>query len=108
MKVDIMGIIKLNLATRFVLELQEVFYLPLIRRNLLSISLSDSQGYSFLFANNKVEIYKDVKVVGFGTLCGNLYGLDLFNNGLNYSVNYVVDSIVASERPRANDNFSML
>ena len=26
-------------------------------------------------------------MVGFGTLCGNLYRFDLFNNGLNYSVN---------------------
>ena len=37
-KVDIMGIIKLNLATRYVLELQGVSYVPSITRNLLSIS----------------------------------------------------------------------
>ena len=55
-KVDIMGIIKLKLATGYVLELQEVSYVPSIRRNLLSISLLDSQGYSFLFGNNKVEM----------------------------------------------------
>ena len=35
-KGDIMGIIKLKLATRYVLELQEVSYVPSIRRNLLS------------------------------------------------------------------------
>ena len=46
-----------------------------MRRNLLSISFLDSQGYNFLFGNNKVEMYKDGKVVGFGTLCGNLYRL---------------------------------
>ena len=66
-KVDIMGIIKLKLATGYVLELQEVSYVPSIRRNLLTISLLDSQGYSFLFGNNKVEMYKDGKVVGSGT-----------------------------------------
>ena len=67
-KVDIMRIIKLKLATGYVLELQEVSYIPSIRRNLLSISLLDSQSYSFLFGNNKVEMYKDGKVIGFGTL----------------------------------------
>ena len=34
-----MGLIKLKLATGYVLELQEVSYVPSIRRNLLSISL---------------------------------------------------------------------
>ena len=107
-KLDIMGIIKLKLAIGYVLESQEVSYVPSIRRNLLSISLLDSQGYNFLFKNNKVEMYKDGKVVGSGTLCGNLYRLDLFSNGLNYSVNFVVAPIVASKRPRVNDNFSKL
>ena len=46
-KVDIKGIIKLKLATRYVLEIQEVSYVTSIRRNLLSISLLDTQGYTF-------------------------------------------------------------
>ena len=41
-KMDITRIIKLKLATRYVFELQEVSYVPSIRRNLLSISLLDS------------------------------------------------------------------
>ena len=49
-------------------------------------------------------MHKDDKVVGFGTLCGNLYRLDLFNNGPNFSVN----SVVASKRLRANNDSSML
>ena len=61
-----------------------------------------------MFGNKKVEMYKDGKVVGFGTLCGNLYRLDLFNNGFNYSINFVVAPIVASKHLRANDNSSML
>ena len=64
-KVDIMGIIKLKLATRYILKLQEFSYVPSIRINLLSISLLDGQGYSFLFGNNKVEMYKEGKVVVF-------------------------------------------
>ena len=48
-KVDIMGIIKLKLATGYVLEVQEFSYVPSIRKILLSISLLNSQGYSFLF-----------------------------------------------------------
>ena len=38
-KVNIMGIINVKLATRYVLELQEVSNVSSIRRNLLSISL---------------------------------------------------------------------
>ena len=49
-----------------------------------------------------------VKWLVFGTLCGHLYRLDLFNNGLNYYVNFVVAPIVTSKCPRANDNSSML
>ena len=48
-KVDIIGIIKLKLVIGYVLELQEVSYVPSIGINLLSIALLDSQGYSFLF-----------------------------------------------------------
>ena len=75
---------------------------------MLSISLLDRQGYSFLFGNNKVEMYKDGKVVGFRTLCGHLYRLDLFNNGINCFVNSFVAFIVASKCLRTNDNSSML
>ena len=46
-KVDTLGIIKLKLATGYVLELQEVSYVPSVRRNLLSISLLVSQSYIF-------------------------------------------------------------
>ena len=60
-KEDIMGIIKLKLDTRYVLELQEVSYVPSIRRNLLSISLLDSQGYSFCLEITKLKCIRMVK-----------------------------------------------
>ena len=54
-------------------------------------------------------MYKDGKVVGFGTLCGNLYRLDLFINGLNCLVDaFVIACVIASKSLRANDNSSML
>ena len=69
-KVDIMGIIKLKFATRYVLELQEIFCGPSIKRNLLSIFLFLIVKviiyiFFFFFGNNKVEMYEDGKVVGF-------------------------------------------
>ena len=61
-KVDIMGTIKLKLAIGYVLELQEVSYVPSIRRNLLSISLLDSQGYNFFFLEiTKLKCIRMVK-----------------------------------------------
>ena len=57
---------------------------------MLSISFWDSQGHSFLFGNNKDGMYKDGKVDSFETLYGNLQRLDLFNNGLNCSISFLL------------------
>ena len=62
-KLDIMGIIKLKLAIGYVLELQEVSYVPSIRRNLLSISLLDSQGYNFCLKITKLKCIRMVKLL---------------------------------------------
>lgn len=89
-KVDMIEMIKLKLATRYELELQDVLYVPLIRRNLLSISLLDKQGYEFCFGNRQVKLYYRDNIVGFRTLYGNLYKFDLFSIYLNSSFNAIV------------------
>ena len=52
-------------------------YIPLIRRNLISVPILDRLRYSFLFGSRKVKLYRDSLLIGTGVLCGNLYRLEL-------------------------------
>ena len=48
-KVEFFGMIKLRLATKSFLLLHDVAYIPSLRRNLISVSILDRQGYTFHF-----------------------------------------------------------
>ena len=48
-QVDFLGVVRLQLSTKNVLELQDVAYIPLIRRNLISVPILDRLEYNFLF-----------------------------------------------------------
>ena len=47
-------------------------YIPSTKRNLISIPIFDSLGYSFLFGTEKVKLYQESLLIGIGVLCGNL------------------------------------
>ena len=48
-------------------------YIPSIKRNLISISILNRLGYSFLFGTGKVKLYRDSLLIDTEVLCGNLY-----------------------------------
>ena len=50
------GIVVLEFDYGFQLVLDNVFYVPSFKRNLISISVLDKAGYSFNFANKKVDV----------------------------------------------------
>ena len=52
-------------------------YIPLIKRNLISIPILDRLGYTFLFGVGKVKLYKDSLLIDTRVLCGSLYILEL-------------------------------
>ena len=52
-------------------------YIPLIKRNFISVPILDRIGYCFLFGTGKVKLYQDSLLIGTGVLCGNLYKLEL-------------------------------
>ena len=56
-QVNFSGLVILQLSTRNFLELQDVAYIPSIRRNLISVPILDRLGYSFLFETRKVKLY---------------------------------------------------
>ena len=67
----------MQLSTGNFLELQDVTYIPLIGRNLISVPILDRLEYSFLFRSKKVKFYRDSLLIGNGILCGSLYKLEL-------------------------------
>ena len=77
-KVDFLGVVRLPLSIRNFLELQDVAFIPLIKRNLISVPILDKLGYNFLFGIGKVKLYRDSLLISTGVLCGNLYRLEWF------------------------------
>ena len=105
-KVEFFGMIKLRLDTESFLLLQDVAYIPSLRRNLISISILDRQGYSFHFGGGKMDIFSNSVLIGNGVLFGNLYSLNLHHGPLCDSSS--INSVVGCKRARMNLSSSML
>ena len=58
-KVEGVGTFRLILKTGYVLDLNNVFYVPSFSRNLISISKLLVVGYGFLFENSILSIFKN-------------------------------------------------
>ena len=80
-------------------------YIPFIRRNLISVLILDRLGYSFLFGNGKVKLYQYSLLNGNGTLCGNVYILELY--GLPF-VYVSIDSNSSTKCLRLNEKSSTI
>ena len=57
-QVDFLGVVRLQLSTENFLELQNVAYIPSIRKILISVPILDRLGYIFLFGTRKVKLYR--------------------------------------------------
>jgi hypothetical protein len=55
-KVEAVGALPLLLHGGFTLNLNNVLYVPLLRRNLISVASLEDDGYECLFRNNKYHI----------------------------------------------------
>ena len=69
------GAVRLMLESGYVLQLRNVFYVPNFRRNLISISVLNHDGYVFLFQNASVQLSLNSKVVGSSILNNGLFQL---------------------------------
>ena len=79
--------------------------IPSARRNLISIPILDRLGYSFLFGTRKVNLYRDSLLISNGTLCGNLYRLELYSL---LSFSHTVNSVSSTKHLRLNEKSSIL
>jgi hypothetical protein len=72
-KVEAIGTLPLLLHGGFTLNLNNVLYVPLLRRNLISVASLEDDGYECLFRNNKCIIKFDDVIVGLAPQRGMLY-----------------------------------
>ena len=65
-EVETIGDLSLELDDGFILQLLDIFYVPSLRRNLISVSRLDDDGYDCYFGNGKCRIVINNKCVGLG------------------------------------------
>jgi|UniRef100_A0A2N9FVY3 hypothetical protein len=101
--IEYIGVVNLPLAFGGVLVLDDVVYVPSLRRRLISISKLDSSGFGFHFGNKRFVLYFGSHEIAFGALCDGLYKLDL---DPNYPSSHNVFATIGSKR--VNDEFSSM
>jgi hypothetical protein len=78
-KVEAVGTLPLLLHGGFTLNLNNVLYVPSLRRNLISVASLEDDGYECLFGNNKCTIKFNDVIIGLAPQRGVLYMLSLNN-----------------------------
>ena len=101
--VEFIGVVNLPLASGGVLVLDDVVYVPSLRRSLISVSKLDSSGFGFHFGNKRFVLYSGSCEIASGALCDGLYKLDL---DPNYPSSHNVFATIGSKR--VNDEFSSM
>uniref|UniRef100_A0A2N9IDU9 Integrase catalytic domain-containing protein n=1 Tax=Fagus sylvatica TaxID=28930 RepID=A0A2N9IDU9_FAGSY len=101
--VEFIGVVNLPLASGGVLVLDDVVYVPSLRRSLISVSKLDSSGFGFHFGNKRFALYFGSREIASGALCDGLYKLDL---DPNYPSSHKVFATIGSKR--VNDEFSSM
>jgi hypothetical protein len=79
-KVEAIGDVSLELVDGFILLLRDVFYVPSLNRNLISISHLDKDGFECYFGHDKCAIWCNNACVGIAYLHDELYLLSLHEN----------------------------
>jgi hypothetical protein len=92
-EVEAIGELPLEISNGFTLYLHDIFYVPYMRRNLISVSCLDDDGFDFLFSKRQCLITFNNEVVGRAFIHDKLYLLSIkdsinvvsFENGVNVS-----------------------
>jgi hypothetical protein len=100
------GTYRLILKTGYVLDLENVFYIPSFSRNLISISKLDVFGYGFWFINSIFSIFRNNNFVGGGIKVDGLYKLSLDPNFENNYLSLHTD--IGIKRSLVDENSAWL
>jgi transposase InsO family protein len=68
------------LKSGYVLDLENVFFIPKFSRNLISVSRLDNVGFGFWFINSTFSIFKGEQFIGGGIKTDGLFKIDLDPN----------------------------
>jgi len=71
------GSIKLYLPNGLVMELENVYFVPSISKNIISVSCLEANGFSFVIKDNKCSIYKDELYYGSSCMMNGLYVMEM-------------------------------
>jgi hypothetical protein len=96
----------LILKTGYVLDLENVFFIPCFSRNLISVSKLDVIDFSFWFINSTFSIFKGENFIGGGTKIDGLFKIDLDSYFENNHL--LLHSSVGIKRSLVNENSVLL
>ena len=102
-EVEAIGDVFLELVNGFMLVLRDVFFVPSLQRNLISVSRLDKYGYGCHFENDKCELWYDNNCVGDAFLHNELYLLsmhDKVHSVYDANVNVIASLSVNANRKR--------
>ena len=71
------GSIELYLPSGLVMELENVYFVPSISKNIISVSCLEMNGFSFVIKDNRCSIYKDKVYYGSSCMMNGLYILEM-------------------------------
>ena len=93
-----------------VLTLNNVLYVPELRRNLISISLLDKNGFKYVTVSEKIIVSKGEMYVGKGYLTEALYKMNVMTVEMNKSLNsfYLIESYDLWHERLGHVNFKTL
>ena len=74
--VKFVGTVRVKLESGFILELEDVCYVPSIRRNLISVSQIVKKNFELSINDSGFIIYQDLQVVGNGFHTGGMFQLN--------------------------------
>jgi hypothetical protein len=97
---------RLIFKTRYVLDLDNVFFIPCFSRNLISVSKLDIVGLGFLFINSTFSIFKGGNFIGGGIKIDSLFKIDLDPNFERNKLS--LHTNVGTKRNLMNENSTLL
>jgi hypothetical protein len=87
------GTIEIEFTSGKTLTLKDVFYVPEVRKNLISVPLLNKNGFKSVFEGDKFILSKGGVFVGKGYLCENMFKCNVANiNNNNMISAYIVES----------------
>ena len=103
------GTVEIEFTSGKVLTLKDVFYVPEVRKNLISVPLLNKFGFKSVFEGDKFILSKGGMFVGKGYFSDNMFKLNVanINNNINNSA-YIVDSSDLWHNRLGHVNFNKL